>query len=126
MASAPTRQTATVPPVETIEDKFERSATAWHKAVAHHSSSRVRDNHPTYQEIIGMGPAVVPLLLKDLEVNRRYRFAALTLITGADPISKEYAGNIPRMPEAWVRWGRENGYPAPPTHVSSVRACPGS
>ena len=85
-------------------------AAAWHKAVAHHSSSRIRDNHPAYQEIIGLGQAVVPLLLRDLEINRRHWFTALAVITGADPIPEEDAGNIPRMAEAWLRWGRENGY----------------
>ena len=53
----------------------------------------------------GMGPAVVPLLLRDLETKRRHWFAALAAITGADPVSAEDAGNIPRMAEAWLHWG---------------------
>jgi hypothetical protein len=110
MASVPARQTAAVPPAESVVEKFERLAAAWHKAVAHHSSSRIRDNHPAYQEIIGMGQAVVPLMLRDLEINRRHWFTALAVITGADPIPEEDAGNIPRMAEAWLRWGKENGY----------------
>jgi hypothetical protein len=110
MAPVPARQTAAVPPVESIDEKFKRLAALWHKAVAHHSSSRIRDNHPVYQEIIGMGPAVVPLLLRDLEVNRRHWFTALAIITGVDPIPKADTGNIPRMAEAWLRWGKENGY----------------
>jgi hypothetical protein len=110
MASVPTRQPAAVPPAESALEKFERLAAAWHKAIAHHSSSRIRDNHPAYQEIIGMGRGVVPLLLRNLEINRRHWFAALEVITGADPVSEEDAGNIPRMAEAWLRWGRENGY----------------
>jgi hypothetical protein len=109
MASVPVRQT-TVPPGESAAEKFERLAAAWHKAVAHQSSSRIRDNHPAYQEIVGMGRAVVPLLLKDLETNRRHWFTALAAITGADPIPAEDAGNIPRMAEPWLRWGKENGY----------------
>jgi hypothetical protein len=110
MASVPSRQTAPVPPPESIEQKFERLAADWHKAVAHHSSSRIRHNHPAYQEIIGMGPAVVPLLLRDLDINRRHWFAALAAITGADPVSEQHAGNIPLMAETWLHWGRENGY----------------
>src|SRR6266849_3282276 len=83
------------PRAESVEEQFERLAAAWHKAVAHHSSSRIRDNHPAYQEIIGIGPAVVPLLLRDLDINRRHWFAALSAITGVDPVSEEDAGNIP-------------------------------
>src|SRR5437867_13453671 len=104
VASVPARPT---PPRESLEEKFTRLAEAWHKAVAHHSSSRIRDNHPAYQEIIGMGEAVVPLLLRDLEVNRRHWFTALAMITGADPIPEEDAGKIPAMAEAWLRWGRD-------------------
>jgi hypothetical protein len=110
MASVPAQQTADLPPAESIEQKFERLAAAWHKAVAHHSSNRIRHNHPAYQEIIGMGPVVVPLLLRDLNINRRHWFVALSAITGADPVSEEGAGNIPRMTEAWLHWGKENGY----------------
>ena len=110
MATVSAPQDATVPHAEHIEPTFERLAAAWHNAVAHHSSSRIRHNHPAYQEIIGMGPTVVPLLLRDLDVNRRHWFAALASITGADPVSEEDAGDISKMTEAWLQWGRENGY----------------
>jgi hypothetical protein len=57
-----------------------------------------------------MGQAVVPLLLRDLEFNRRHWFTALTVIAGANPIAEADAGNIPPMMEAWLRWSKENGY----------------
>jgi hypothetical protein len=96
--------------VETVEERFRRLAAAWHKAVAHHSSTTVRNSHPAYREIIGMGPDVVPLLLRDLEANHTHWFCALREITGIDPIPESAAGNIPQMVEAWVRWARENGF----------------
>src|SRR5689334_18112769 len=97
MASIPARQAGAARPAEDLEQRFELLARAWHEAVAHHSSSRIRDSHPAYQETIGMGLAVVPLLLRDLEANRRHWFAALAVITGADPVPREDRGNIPRM-----------------------------
>jgi hypothetical protein len=109
MASSPTEQHPAAP-VEPLEATFQRLAATWHKAVAHHSSSRIRDNDPAYQEIIALGEAVVPLLLRDLKINRRHWFVALRSITGANPIPKEDAGNIPKMVDAWLRWGREHGY----------------
>jgi hypothetical protein len=110
MASIPIKQTSAVPPPETVEDRFHRLAAAWHKAVAHHSSTTVRNNHPAYREIIGLGPEVVPVLLRDLEKNHTHWFAALREITGANPVPEVAAGNIPQMVEAWLRWARENGY----------------
>jgi hypothetical protein len=103
------------PSGDNLEERFTRLATKWHQAVAHQSSSRVRDNHPAYQEIIRLGPPVVPLLLRDLERNRRHWFTALVAITGVNPVTREDAGDIPRMIEAWLRWGRENGYQWPST-----------
>jgi hypothetical protein len=105
MATAPTK-----PKNETLEEKFQRLATTWHEAVAHLSSSSKRENHPAYQEIIGLGPAVVPCLLRDLETNHRHWFAALTAITGANPVPPQDAGKILTMIDAWLKWGKEKGY----------------
>jgi hypothetical protein len=110
MASIPDTQPPATPPAETLEEKFRRLAATWHQAVAHQSSSSIRDNHPAYQEIIALGPAVVPLLLRDLEINRRQWFEALQAITGVSPVPVEDRGRIRKMTEAWLQWGRENGY----------------
>jgi hypothetical protein len=110
MSTIPTRQTSAAGPTESIEEKFQRLAAEWQKAVAHHSSTTLRNSHPAYQKIIGLGPAVVPPLLRDLERNHTHWFDALRQITGANPISPSSAGNIPQMVEAWLRWAKANGY----------------
>ena len=98
------------PDAETLEEKFNRLADAWQDAVAHLSSSSKRDNHPVYREIIALGPPVVPLLLRDLERTSRHWFAALTALTNAQPVPPEDAGNIRKMVEAWLDWGKQQGY----------------
>ena len=100
----------TKPTADMLEQKFQRLANTWQEAVAHHSSSCKRDNHPAYQEIIALGPAVVPLLLRDLETNHRHWFTALTAITGTNPVAEEDAGKILKMIETWLKWGKEKGY----------------
>jgi hypothetical protein len=110
MSTIPAKPVSAPEAAESVEQQFPRLAATWHQAVAHHSSSRLRESHPIYQQIIRMGPAVVPLLLKDLETNRRHWFSALAALTGADPIPAEHAGDIPKMAEDWLRWGREHGY----------------
>jgi hypothetical protein len=109
MASVPVASSPASSPPETLEQRFRRLAAEWKKAVALQSSSRVRESHPAYQEIIGLGPAVVPLMLRDLEKNETHWFSALQRLTGARPVSEDDAGNVPRMVEAWLRWARENG-----------------
>jgi hypothetical protein len=110
MSTVPTKQTPATPPLVSIKEEFQRLAAEWDKAVAYHSSTTVRNNHPAYQKIIGLGPAVVPLLLRDMEENHTHWFYALRQITGANPIPPSSAGNIPQMVEVWLRWARDNGY----------------
>ncbi len=110
MASVPVKSSPTSSPSEALEQRFRQLAAEWKKAVALLSSSRVRESHPAYQEIIGLGLAVIPLLLRDLEANETHWFSALQRITGARPVPEDDAGNVPRMVEAWLRWARENGY----------------
>ena len=66
-------------------------------------------NHPAYQEIISLGPEVVPFLLRDLEDNETHWFVALRQIAGVNPIPSTAAGNVPKMIEAWLEWARDNG-----------------
>lgn len=110
MASIPVQKPGASQPGETVEERFRRLAAAWHRAVAFHSSTTVRNNHPAYREIIDLGPEVVPLLLRDLEDNHTHWFCALREITGANPASGEDAGNVPKMAEAWLRWAKDSGY----------------
>jgi hypothetical protein len=110
MAPIPATQPAPATPPETLEERFRRLAAAWEKAVSYQSSSRVRESHPAYLEIIALGQPVVPLLLRDLEQRETHWFSALHRITGTDPVPREAAGNIPLMVAAWLKWARETGY----------------
>jgi hypothetical protein len=93
-----------------VEQRFRQLTATWEQAVAHQSSSTIRQRHPAYQEIIALGESVVPLLLRDLENTRRHWFAALQAITGANPIPAEHAGRIDAMAEDWLAWGKNQGY----------------
>jgi hypothetical protein len=99
-----------LPSGESVEEKFHRLAATWKKAVALLSSSRARESHPAYLDIIALGPSVVPLLLRDLEANETHWFTALSRITGVNPIPDADAGNVPNMAKAWLDWARETGY----------------
>jgi hypothetical protein len=109
---SPTRAGQPIPetPVETVAERFRRLASIWHEETDHLSSMDESNRHPAYQEIIGLGPEVVPLLLRDLEENHTHWFAALSALTNADPVPASAAGNIPQMAEAWLRWARDHGH----------------
>jgi hypothetical protein len=93
-----------------LEQKFRKLVAEWESKVAVLSSTTARVQHPSYQEIVALGPDVVPLLLRELEQRPNHWFAALKSLTGADPVPRSDRGRIGPMTEAWIRWGREHGY----------------
>ena len=107
MASIPLKHVAKE---ESLPERFERLAASWEEAVAHHSSESSRTRHPAYQEIIALGPPVIPLLLRDMERRQGHWFAALVALSGVNPVAASDAGKVAKMIQVWLQWGRENGY----------------
>jgi hypothetical protein len=93
-----------------IESQFRRLEAAWRSATAHLSSPTKIIGHPAFQEIIGMGEAVVPFMLRDLAERPRLWVWALPTITGANPVPADDGGNIAKMTAAWLLWAQERGY----------------
>jgi hypothetical protein len=92
-----------------LAKQFHALAEEWKAAVAVLSSTTAMCSHPAYQAIIALGPAVVPLLLRDLQREPAHWFEALKAITGEDPVPREDWGRIPAMASAWLAWGRDRG-----------------
>ena len=91
--------------------RFRRLAEIWLAAVLNISSVEDMILHPAYQEIIGMGPAVLPLLLEELEREPNHWFAALVAVSGgANPVAAEDQGDLDRMTDAWLQWAEAHGY----------------
>lgn len=63
-----------------------------------------------YQQIIGMGPCAVPLILRSLQEEPDYWFHALSSITGENPIPANATGDLVAMTRAWLEWGHQKGY----------------
>ncbi|HKI38296.1 MAG TPA: hypothetical protein VKA46_40985 [Gemmataceae bacterium] len=110
MTSIPVQQTPQTPPADTVEERFRRLAAAWHQVCPTHPRNPVRYDHPVYQQIVGLGAAIVPHLLRTLREYPRDWFWALHVITGADPVTPEERGSVSGLREAWLRWARERGY----------------
>src|SRR5262245_45694819 len=90
-----------------LERRFHDLVAEWQAEVAPLSSTTARVQHPAYRAIIALGPAVVPLLLRELEQRPNHWFAALKSLTGADPVPPSDRGRIDAMTEAWITWGKE-------------------
>lgn len=110
MSTVPATPTPKAKPTEKIKKEFERLAAVWREETAHFSSSSDLVAHPAFQEIVAMGTAVIPLVLRELESRTGHWHRALRRITGADPVLPADRGNIDKAAEAWLRWGKEQGY----------------
>lgn len=93
----------------TLPDQFRRLSEKWRVETSFLSSSTAIAMHPAYQEIIGMGKEVLPMILEDLRRTSDHWFWALKSITGADPVPASDRGKIDEMKAAWLRWGGSKG-----------------
>jgi hypothetical protein len=95
---------------EAVEKKFLALVLLWKQTQGPQSSVPAMVMHPAYQRIVGLGPPAVPLLLRELERRPDHWFWALNAITGEDPVAAGDRGNLTRMTEAWLGWGRRHGF----------------
>lgn len=93
-----------------LRERFRRLAEEWRDRSRHMSNTKHMAMLPSYQEIIAMGPAVVPLILEELQRDPNQWFWALKEVTGADPVPHEARGIVQAMADAWVAWGKRHGY----------------
>ncbi len=94
---------------ESPKQKFMRLRDEWKIQRRHESSTVKMVMMPAYQKIIGMGPAAVPFLLRELETNLDSWFWALMAITDEDPVPEEARGDGEAMAQAWLKWAKERG-----------------
>jgi hypothetical protein len=89
--------------------RFDSLAQRWREETEFASAPSALFMHQAYQEIIGLGPAVLPLVLRDLGETRDHWFWALRSITAENPVPPEERGKVERMVERWLEWGRAKG-----------------
>src|SRR5437660_1469861 len=109
MIKTPLHAPARPAPPETVEQRLRQLEVQWKADTEFLSDTGKIMSHPSFQAIIALGPPVVPLLLKDLETKPSLWVWALPDITGENPVPENDGGNIRKMADAWLWWGREKG-----------------
>jgi len=99
-------------PSPQTRQRFHDLAERWRKESGHLSSLEKRAMLPSYQQIIGLGPQAVPLLIERLREEPGHWFWALRAITGVNPVSPEHVGRVKDMADDWIRWAKDNGMTA--------------
>jgi hypothetical protein len=94
----------------TPQERFRRLAADWKEKSRHMSNTAQMAMLIPYQKIIGMGVAAIPLILEELRREPDQWFWALEAIADENPVTPEAAGRVRLMAQAWVEWGKQNGY----------------
>lgn len=92
------------------ELQFQILAKKWKEEAKFLSFASEMAKLPSYQQIIAMGKAIVPFILKMLDSEPQHWFIALNAITAENPVSSEHKGDINQMTNDWLTWGKKNGY----------------
>jgi hypothetical protein len=111
--STPTREALSANGQPPLCERFRRLAAEWKEQSRHLSNPAQIALLRPYQRIIGMGPAAVPLILQEMQREPDQWFWALEAITDENPVPAESAGKVRQMTQAWINWGKQNGYLQP-------------
>lgn len=91
--------------ISPVERAFQALKRNWNAETQHESSALKLVTNPNYLRIIALGPAVVPVLLRELLREPDHWFWALQILTGENPVSPEDSGHLRKMAKAWTSWG---------------------
>ena len=100
------------PETKELLRSFRDQVIRWKNETGHLSSITKAIAHPSYLRIIGLardsaGREIERLLLRELESEPDHWFAALTAVTGEDPVRPEH--DFDEAVEAWLAWGHDEG-----------------
>lgn len=101
---------STIDIAEPIQERFQALREDWKSRTRHLSNVAQIALVSSHQQIIGMGPQALPLILAELQQETDNWFWALEAITGENPVPKEDAGDMAASAAAWIAWGKANGH----------------
>lgn len=94
-----------------VEREFRSLAETWYLDTLVLSSYFEKILHPSYQRILTLGDGAITLILRELQDMPNDWFWALRILAhGADPVKPEQSGDLEAMAEAWLEWGKAEGY----------------
>ncbi len=92
---------------DAVRHQFEVHADIWRRETRGAPFLITRVTHWAYQRVIGLGPEVLPLVLRELERETDHWYWALNAISGVDPA--EGVEDFEEAAARWLEWGRATG-----------------
>ena len=86
---------------------FRSLCMQWREQTRHMALASLRYLNPNYQQILTMGPKIIPWILEELKIRPDRWFVALKLLSREDPVTK--GSTFDDGVNAWLDWGRSRG-----------------
>jgi hypothetical protein len=109
MSAMPVKSTPKTVAANSVDEQFRALDRQWREETQFFSDPARITRHPAFQAVIALGEEVVPILLRELDRAPTLWVWALPVITGENPVPNADRGQIPKMGEIWVKWGRDKG-----------------
>jgi hypothetical protein len=93
-----------------LEREFRELADQWYQETMWLSSTSEIVSKEVYYQIISLGKQIIPFILKELQERGGHWFLALRVLARANPVKPEDRGNIRKMTQAWLEWGRDHNH----------------
>lgn len=93
-----------------LEREFRELADQWYEETMFLSSTSDILSKETYYQIVALGRKIIPLILCELQERGGHWFLALRVLTKDNPVRQEDRGNMRKMTQAWLDWGKEHNH----------------
>jgi hypothetical protein len=93
-----------------LRQRFRELAEQWKSECLLTSSTEEMAMHPAYQQIIGIGPDAIPILLEEMQRKPDHWSWALRAISGDNPVKPEHRGKLALIAQDWIEWGKHHRY----------------
>jgi hypothetical protein len=93
-----------------LRERFRQLVAQWKEQSRHLSNTAQMAMLKPYQHIIGLGERALPLILEELQREPDHWFWALEAIAHENPVPPEAAGKLRPTADAWLAWGKRQGY----------------
>lgn len=87
-----------------VIDRFRRLYSVWLDDTAHMSSVREMMAQESFEQMVAMGPDVLPLVLRELKAKPTFLFLVAQRITGHNPVTPDCVGDVQKIVTCWVNW----------------------
>ena len=107
-----------LPKTVELQATFDQLADQWERETAFDSFIASKAEHPAHRQIVALGAAVIPLILRRIERQGGLWYWTLEIITGLpspggiQPLEPPpwVAVAVKEVNAPWLKWGREQGY----------------